>query len=449
MSLQLAAPGWRETLALYRDRRMARILLLGVLSGFPQVAILSMLSLWLQESGFSRTDIGLFALVGVAYAVNALWAPLVDGARLPWLSDRLGSRRAWIVAMQAAVAVCLVALSRLDPAQQLWWVALWAVLLAFASATQDVAIDALRIEQFRAEEARKVAAGAAMHVSGWWAGYGFGGGFALWLVERLQQTGADAAWQQGYLLLTLAVAVLVALFLRLVPEPERPSRPPAPGGLLRHAAALYAGPVRSFFVRYGGRLALALLLAVLLFKVGEAFLGRMSLLFYTEVGFSKSDIALYAKGYGTAATVLFALLGSLISARYGVLRGLVVGGLAMAATNLLFVLLAWYPERWLFAVAVIADQFTAAVSAVAFVAFLSQLCDRAWTATQYAALASLSTLARTTLAAGSGLLVDRLGGDWPLFFVLTALMVLPSLVLILWHRKRLAPVLAGRAEPAG
>ena len=183
MSLRPAAPGWRETLALYRDRRMARILLLGVMSGFPQVAILSMLSLWLQESGFSRTDIGLFALVGVAYAVNALWAPLVDGARLPWLTRWLGSRRAWIVAMQAAVAVCLVALSRLDPAQQLWWVALWAALLAFASATQDVAIDALRIEQFRAAEARKVAAGAAMHVSGWWAGYGFGGGFALWLVE--------------------------------------------------------------------------------------------------------------------------------------------------------------------------------------------------------------------------------------------------------------------------
>ena len=449
MSLRLETLGWRESLALYRDRRMARILLLGVMSGFPQIAILSLLSLWLQESGFSRTDIGLFALVGVAYAVNALWAPLVDGARLPWLSRRLGSRRAWIVAMQAAVAVCLVALSRLDPAAQLWWVALWAALLAAASATQDVAIDALRIEQFRAAEARKVAAGAAMHVSGWWAGYGFGGGAALWLVEFLQRADAAAAWQRGYLLLTLAVAALVALFLWLVPEPDRPPRPPAPDGLLRRAAALYAGPVRSFFARYGLRLAAALLLAVLLFKVGEAFLGRMSLLFYTEIGFSKSDIALYSKGYGTAATVLFALLGSLISARYGVLRGLVVGGLAMAATNLLFALLAWHPERWLFAVAVVADQFTAAVSAVAFVAFLSQLCDRAWTATQYAALASLGTLARTTLAAGSGLLVDGLGGDWPLFFAITALMVLPSLALILWHRKRLAPVLAGRAEPDG
>ena len=449
MSLRLETLGWRATLALYRDRRMARILLLGVLSGFPQVGLLSLLSLWLQEGGFSRGGIGLFALVGAAYALNALWAPVVDGARLPWLARRLGARRAWIVAMQAAVAVCLFALSRLDPAQQLWWIALWAALLALAGATQDVAIAALRIEQFRPDESRQAAGGAAMVVSGWWLGYGFAGAGALWLVEWLQQAGAADAWQQAYLLLALAPAALAALFLRLVPEPERPPPAAAAAGPLRRAAELYARPVAGFFARYGGRLALALLLAVLLFKVGEAFLGRMSILFYTEIGFSKSDIALYAKGYGTAATILFTLLGSVVAVRYGVLRGLVAGGLAMAATNLLFALLAWYPERWLFAAAVVADQFTGAVSTVAFVAFLSQLCDRAWTATQYAALSSLGTLGRTTLAAGSGFLVDGLGGDWPLFFLLTALMVLPSLALILWHRKRLAPVLAGRGEPPG
>ncbi len=443
--MEIHTLSWRETLAMYRDIRMVRILLIGTLSGLPQVAVLSMMTLWLQESGFSRTDIGLFGLVLVVYAVNVAWAPIVDAVRLPVLTRWLGPRRSWIVAMQTVIVVCLAALSRLEPDGQLEWIAVWAVVLAAAGATQDVAIDALRIEQFREDEPRKVGGGSAMATSGWWIGYGLGGGIALWLVEQLQEAGIEQAWQQGYLWLILLVGVLVGLFLWLVPEPDRPRQAvkrTVSWGL--HLVKMYAHPVRSFVVRYGAQLAVFLLLAIFLFKVGEAFLGRMSLVFYTEIGFSKSDIALYSKGYGAVAIAVFAVLGSLINARYGLLRGIIIGGVAMALTNLLFALLAWYPSSGLFVFAVIADQFTTAISTVAFVAFLSQLCDRNWTATQYAALASLGTLSRTLLAAGSGILIDGLGGDWPLFFVITTLMVVPSLLLIAMNRRRLAPFMEGR-----
>lgn len=443
--MEIHTLSWREALAMYRDIRMVRILLIGTLSGLPQVAVLSMMTLWLQESGFSRTDIGLFGLVLVVYAVNVAWAPIVDAVRLPVLARWLGPRRSWIVAMQTVIIVCLAALSRLEPDGQLEWIALWAVVLAAAGATQDVAIDALRIEQFREDEPRKVGGGSAMATSGWWIGYGLGGGLALWLVEQLQEAGVERAWQHGYLWLILLVGVLVGLFLWLVPEPDRPRQAVKQTvGWGLHLVKMYAHPVRSFVVRYGVQLAVFLLLAIFLFKVGEAFLGRMSLVFYTEIGFSKSDIALYSKGYGAVAIAVFAVLGSLINARYGLLRGIIIGGVAMALTNLLFALLAWYPSSGLFVVAVIADQFTTAISTVAFVAFLSQLCDRNWTATQYAALASLGTLSRTLLAAGSGILIDGLGGDWPLFFVITTLMVIPSLLLIAMNRRRLAPFMEGR-----
>ena len=444
--MEIRTLSWREILLLYRDVRMLRILLIGAMSGLPQVAILSMLTLWLQESGFSRTDIGLFGLVLVVYAVNVVWAPLVDAVRIPVLADALGPRRAWIVAMQSVIAVCLVILSTLEPVGQIEWIAIWALVLATAGATQDIAIDALRIEQFRQDEPRKVGGGSAMATSGWWIGYGLGGALALWLVDMLQAAGDAHAWQRGYLILLVVAATLMGLFLRFVPESSPPQRPPRSVGLVGQAVAMYVQPIGSFVLRYGARLALVLLLAIFLFKVGEAFLGRMSLVFYTEIGFSKSDIALYSKGYGAVSIAVFAVLGSLINARYGLLRGIIVGGAAMALTNLLFALLAWYPSEGLFVVAVIADQFTTAVSTVAFVAFLSQLCDRNWTATQYAALASLGTLSRTLLAAGSGILVDGLGGDWPLFFVITTLMVLPSLLLIMLNRRQLAPFMEGHAS---
>ena len=433
-------------LAAYRDSRMAKILLLGFISGFPWLLIGSMLSLWLKEEGLSKSGIGLFGLVGTVYAINALWAPLVDGLRLPLLS-KLGKRRAWIVAMQAVIAAAMLALAMLpSAADSLFLVALFIFVIALASATQDVAIDALRIELIGKHEPEKTGPGAAMHVSGWWLGFGGGKVIALPLVEWLQMADVADAWQAGYLALILIVFACVGLLLRFVREEAQlpvASLPESAGATLLRAGEIYWMPVKNFVSQYAVTLGILILMFIFFFKIGEAFLGRMSIVFYKEIGFSKSEIGLLSGGLGTITVCIFAVLGSAINARYGLYRGIIVGGVAMASTNLLFALLAIWPERWLFGVAVVADQFTTSVSTVAFVAFLSQLCAREYAATQYAALASLGNLSRTTLAAGSGFLIDGLGGEWTPFFILTSLMVLPSLGILVFNRRRLAPVMAG------
>ena len=455
---------WAQTFSLYRDRRMAKILLLGFVSGLPWLFIASMVSLWLKEEGLSRTGIGLFGLIFSVYAINALWAPLVDGVRLPFLTRAFGRRRAWIVFMQAIIVIALVAIASLPAAaDSLWLLAALLLAVATASATQDIAIDALRIELIGEDEPQKVGAGSAMATSGWWLGFGGGKAFAFPLVAWLQEMEIARAWQAGYLAMAVVVivsAMLIVVFVRESPRQEnekdksesaeqRLQQTPqqsflfSPLALLRRAAFLYWNPLRSFVWRYGGRVALMLLFFVFFFKIGEAFLGRMSLVFYKEIGFSTSQIGLLSGGLGTLTVCIFAVMGSFINARYGLFRGIVVGGIAMAATNLLFALLAHYPYQWLFTIAVVGDQFTTAVSTVAFVAFLSQLCDRRHTAAQYAAFASIGNLSRTTLAASSGALVDMLGGNWSWFFVITVMMVTPSLLILAAARKTLRPIMQG------
>ena len=197
----------RGALSVYADRRMAKILLIGFISGFPWVLIGSMITLWLQEEGFSRSGIGLFGLVFVVFAFNMLWAPLVDSVRIPFLTRLLGQRRSWIVAMQGIIALSVVALSRLDPAQSIVTISAWALLIAIAGATQDVAIDATRIELIGRMEPEKVGAGSAMATSGWWAGYGLGGSVALFTAQAFQDRGIEGYWPATYLV-TLGIIVL-------------------------------------------------------------------------------------------------------------------------------------------------------------------------------------------------------------------------------------------------
>ena len=440
---------WRRALSVYRDMRMLKILLLGFISGFPWLLIGSMLSLWLKEEGLSRSSIGLFGLAFSVYAVNALWAPAVDGVRLPFFSA-LGRRRSWIVLMQIFIAAAAFGLFLLPSAAgALHLAAILIFMIAAASATQDVAIDALRIELIGKDEPEKVGPGAAMATSGWWLGFGGGKAVALPLVSFLQEIEVAAAWQWGYLAMLAVVvlsSVLLILFVKespakavaVVAEEKKEGR-----NIFLRAGDIYAAPIKSFVSRHALRLALLLLAFVFFFKIGEAFLGRMSIVFYKEIGFSKNEIGLLSGGLGTITVCIFAVLGSGINARYGLYRGIVIGGIAMATTNLLFALLAFWPERWLFGAAVVADQFTTSVSTVAFVAFISQLCAREYAATQYAALASLGNLSRTTLAAGSGFLIDGLDGDWPVFFLLTALMVTPSLLILFFRRRQIAPLMRG------
>jgi len=501
-----------ETFSVYFDRRMLRILLLGIISGFPWVLIGSSLSLWLKEDGLSRSTIGWAGLIFGVYAINYLWAPIIDRIRIPWLTNKIGHRRGWIVTMQFVILVSLVCWSTIDSTANLGVVIAIGLIIAIASATQDITVDALRIEQIGENEGTSMQAGAAMAVVGWWTGYKLGGVVALNAAQYFQNAGIENYWQTTFLVLGIII-IACNIGLMFVHEPQLIKRqivqkktdqvilkkmgssgkygamqiigviliiyfiayfplsligvnlnlffsPEQIGYLLIIVAIIgcfllnveskigtdtfalisgtIGGPFVNFFKRNGLTIALGILGFVFLFKIGEAFLGRMSIVFYKEMGFSKGDIALYSKGIGWITTVVFTLLGGLFAIRSGVVKAMFVSGILMAATNLLFAALAWSGKsEWLFAVAVLLDDIAAAFATVAFVAFISLLVDRSYTATQYALLASVGTLGRTTLAASSGELVDWLNGDWGTFFIITTIMVIPSLICLWIIRNKL------------
>ena len=439
---------WKDSLLVYKDARMLRILLLGAISGFPWVLIASSLSLWLKEEGLSRSTIGWAGLIFGVYAFNYLWAPIIDRIQIPVLSKKLGHRRGWIVLMQFVILLSLVVWSFVNPTQNLALLISVGLIIAVASATQDITVDALRIEQINSDEGKAMAAGAAMAVVGWWTGYKLGGVVALFTAEFFENLGVNDYWQATFLILSILV-ILMNIGLMFVHEPvenDRQKKQRATDQIIKdklgsnniltnfiaYITGTIGGPIISFFKKNGLAIALGILGFVFLFKIGEAFLGRMSIVFYKEIGFSKGQIAIYSKGLGWITTVVFTLLGGVMAMRAGTIKTMFFAGGLMALTNLIFALLAWVGKsELLFAIAVIADDITAAFATVAFVAFISLLVDRTYTATQYALLASIGTAGRTTLASSSGALVDWLNGDWGTFFILTAVMVIPSLI-CLW-----------------
>ena len=443
-----------ETFSIYFDNRMLKILLLGAISGFPWVLIGSSLSLWLKEDGLSRSTIGWAGLIFGVYAFNYLWAPLIDRLKIPYITNKIGHRKAWIVSMQVLILFSLFLWSLIDPSENLALVVSVGLLIAVASATQDITVDALRIEQIGENEGKSMAAGAAMAVVGWWSGYKLGGVISLFSAEILQKLGFDNYWQLTFIILG-SLIILMNIGLMFVKETENKDRNINQTSsdelianklgkkniftiFLAWVGGTISGPIISFFKKNGFTIALSILGFVFLFKVGEAFLGRMSIIFYKEIGFSKSDIAIYSKTLGWVTTVIFTLLGGLFVIRSGVLKAMFFAGILMAGTNLLFTLLAWSGKsEILFAIAVIFDDIAAAFATVAFVAFISLLVDRTYTATQYALLASIGTAGRTTLASSSGALVDWLNGDWGIFFIITALMVIPSLIILYLIKNKL------------
>ncbi|MFN3709890.1 MAG: AmpG family muropeptide MFS transporter [Alishewanella aestuarii] len=441
---QGAAQSWRQALASYQDIRLLFIFFMGCASGFPWVLIGSNMSGWLNDAGLSRAAIGYFGSIFVVYALNFLWAPLLDRIKLPLLGRYLGQRRSWILLMQSLMLLATLAIAYTNPGEGLLFTSLLAMTIALASATQDVAIDAYRIELI-GDDTIRVAPAAAMGVIGWWTGYSLPGYLAF-----------SHADQYGWPMVYLGMAALIALLMILTllsrePNTEREQLQQAAAARYQASLGRTAGkpylvwlsvtvfePFVEFFRRNGWQLAILILSFVFLFKIGEAFLGRMSIQFYKEVGFSNEQIAEYSKLVGWVATIGFTLIGSAINIRFGIIRGLFIGGVAMAASNLMFAWIALAgPKPELFIAAILVDNFTAAFSTVAFVSFLTWLTGRAFTATQYALLASLGNLGRTTLASFSGELVDALAGNWALFFVITALMVIPGLCLLLIVGKKL------------
>lgn len=477
----------------------------------------SMLTLWLRESGISRTEIGYAGLIFTVYALNFLWSPLLDQVRIRIL-PRLGQRRNWIVLCQLTIIGACFSMSLLSPENSAKAVVLVGLIIAFSSATQDIAIDAYRVDLFKQNEAGSISAAAAAATAGWWTGFAGLGYLPLALSDMGWQ------WPQLYLLLAVVSAGFTVLTLFSPDPPERSvaardarfsqnitifSRIPSatalgltllmllpliiavwaiagspglpttitanplyiPGlvilelslliaiitglGLIRNRVSRSGAavshprlsvmpaflcttaiaPLEEFFKRNGVKFAIGLLAFVLLFKIGEAFLGRMSIVFYTEIGFSNTEIATYSKMVTWWVTVAAAIPCGLLNARFGLVKGLMISGICMAASNLLFSLIAVTgPDLNLYLLTIIVDGITTAWGSVAFVSFISMLCNHAFSATQYALLASLGNLGRTTLASFSGQMVDGLGGNWSLFFIITAFMVTPSLIL-LWVMK--------------
>ena len=460
-----------ETLSLYFERRMARILLLGIIQGFPFVLIYTALSLWLRDNDFSRSQVGFLSLIGVVYGFNWLWAPLIDRIRIPWLTNKIGHRRSWIVIMQLIILLSLISWGLIDPKANIWIVGLVGLIIAIASATQDIVTDALRIEQIGKTEGASMSAGAGVMVIGWFTGYKIGGVITLltahlfetgelaikWTNKVISVTPVENYWQVTFLILT-AIIIACNIALMFVTEQQPTERQieqkktdqffvdklgssNSITNIVAWIAGTIAGPFISFFKSKGVKIALYIIIFLFLFKIGEAFLGKMSIVFYDDMGFSKRDIAIYSKGYGWVITVVFTIIGSLFAIRSGLVKGMIIAGILMASTNLLFSALAWYGKsELLFATAVILDEITSAISTVIFVAFISLLVDRTYTATHYALMASLATFGKNVFSAFSGFVVDKLEflnspenlhNDWAIFFIITTLMVIPSLV-FLW-----------------
>ncbi|WP_334028024.1 AmpG family muropeptide MFS transporter [Alteromonas sp. P256] len=432
----------------YNDKRFLSIFCFGIASGFPWIMIGSVLSAWLKDDGLSRSAIGLFGIIFATYSINFLWSPLVDKLKPP----RLGQRKGWIFSMQIGIVLCCLAMSQLTTTSHLFYIALVGLLTAIFSATQDIAIDGFRIDCIAEDDKDGMSAASSVATAGWWTGYGGLGAIPFFLADL-----TDWSWANIYLLLGVLMGLLaIATLQAKEPDIDRSAllnhmdsegtddanaNASAQDKIARWLKSTLISPFSEFFARNGVKLALSFLLFIFLFKIGEAFLGRMSIVFYKEIGFTNSDIATYSKLLNWWVTIVFSLLGGIVNIRYGIYRGLMVAGIAMAASNLLFAVIAQTgPSTPLLAFAVIVDGFTGAWSTVAMVAFISLLCNRAFSATQYALMASLSVAGRTFVASSSGIVVDSLNGNWSLFFILTAVMVIPSLVFLYSIREHIKNV---------
>ncbi len=438
-----------DTLKLYADKRVWVIFVLGFASGFPWVLIGSAMTAWLKEADLTRSAIGFFGSIFAVYAINFLWAPFVDRISPPIL-NRLGARRSWIFLTLSLIFIGTILLSQTDPSKTLWWTSLIALGIAIASATQDISIDAYRIESINPDEEHMIPIGSAMATSGWWTGYSLPGALAFYYSDVPGVTWSNVYFALSFILLALMIFIL---FIKepnsnrkeiqseteasYVAKLSHLSQPSFFEKLLAWLATTVFEPLLEFFKRNGFKLAISILAFIFLFKIGEAFLGRMSIVFYKEVGFSNTDIATYSKLIGWWVIIVFSIIGSYINTRFGILKGLIIGGISMAASNVLFSVIAQVgPNTDLFAVAIIVDGFTGAFATVAFVSFITKLTSRTYTATQYALLASLGNLGKTVMASSSGLMVDWLDGDWSQFFIITALMIIPSILLLLWMGKK-------------
>lgn len=435
---------WWNSISVYRDRRVLSLLFLGFSSGLPFGVLADPLSAWLVEEGVSKTTIGLFALVSLPYTIKFLWSPIMDKVALPVLTPLFGRRRGWVLLTQVVLLGAIFGLGMTQPGIDPWWTAAFALAVAFSSASQDIVVDAYRVEILSED---KLAAGAATAVFGW----------------RLGQVGTAAAglvfadmfpWPMVFTAMAALVGVgIVAILInpepdvRMTPEAEKREqdveaflerKQHLPKWIAETLAWIYGAvisPFADFMTRRGW---VVIILFILLYKYGDAILGVMKTPFFLEIGFTKTEIAAVAKVFGFNAIIAGGILGGVVLARYGIMRGLLVCGVLMALSNLVFVAQAWVgADVTMLAVTIAVENITTGMGTTAFVAYLSSLCNVAYTATQYALLTSFMAFSRTLMSSISGWLADHM--DWVSFFLLTTVAAVPGLVLLVWMIRRYPP----------
>lgn len=439
------SPTWGETVRVYLEPASLRMFALGFSAGLPLLLVLGTLSFRLREAGLDRTTIGYLSWVGLAYAFKWCWAPLVDRLPLPFLTRWLGRRRSWLLLSQCLIMASLVGMALSDPRTGLTMVVWCALAVAFASATQDIALDAFRIES---ADVRHQGALAATYQTGYrlamiWAGAG-----VLWIAARAEVAPVtavadaapgvlyqQAAWTTAYLVMaaSMLVGVVTVLFSR---EPARVELPPSKNAAEWLRSALVE-PFADFLKRYGKQAVLILAL-IGVYRISDVVMGIMANPFYVDMGYTKDEVAAVTKVFGVIMTLVGAFIGGALSLKLGVMRVLMLGAVLSAASNLLFAWLAGHGHDVTALVLVIsADNLSAGVASAAFIAYLSGLTNVSYSATQYALFSSMMLLAPKWLAGYSGAFVDAY--DYPTFFTATACLGVPVLLLV-WLASRVAPV---------
>jgi MFS transporter, PAT family, beta-lactamase induction signal transducer AmpG len=427
-------PPLREALAVYLKRRVLIVMFLGFSSGLPLALTGSTLAVWMTEVGVNLKTIGLFALVGTPYTIKFLWAPLIDALNVPLLSRLLGRRRGWLLLLQIMLIAVIVFVGMSDPGVSPFVVALGVLMVATVSATQDIIVDAFRVESLDESEQ---AAGMATYVAGYRVGALVSTAGALFLVSWFQTLGFDhhAAWRAGYF--AMAALVLIGIVTTLVAV-EPPQSAKAEASLKRENVPrrLYDAAVGAFTEFFSYKLAFTALVFVVLFKLTDALSGVMTAPFVIDLGFSRNEYAAIIKGVGFAATLLGGFAGGFLARALSLPASLFIGAVVQGLANLGF---SWqavlgHNIEWL-TVAIVLENFTSAVATVVFVAYLSALCrNPLHTATQYALLTALAAVGRTYLSAGAGYIVNGFAGfpgvGWAWFFVICAVAGLPALLLL-------------------
>ena len=417
---------WLASLRAYQRPEVVSLVFLGFSAGLPYLLVFSTLTAWLRDEGISRSMIGFFAWIGMMYSIKVIWAPFVDRLSLPWLTRVLGQRRSWMLAGQLGIVLALVAMSLVGTGA-LGLLALLSLVVAFSSATQDIAIDAYRIEIAEVEQQAALSAG---YIAGYRVALLVSGAGALYAAEYL-------GWGSAYQV--MAAFGLIGVITTLVIARPKDQDVAAlatvwQAGFGAWVRTLFFEPITDFF-RRNGRFALFILAFIALYRLSDITMGIMANPFYLDLGFSKVEIANVAKGLGFGMSLLGSFLGGLLVLRFGLLSTLLIGAGAVALTNVIFAILALFePSLAGLALVISVDNLSGGIAVTSFVAYLSSLTATAYTATQYALFSSLMTLPGKFTSGFSGLVVDQVG--YPSFFLMSGLLGLPAVLMVIYLMRR-------------